>query len=818
MGMVHQIRVIAKIPLGPESTYRAIDAINIPGDDPGSDKLRIASQVLSFFKANRDLIQLELAWAKTLSDDEWSRKSLEAGEGTLADVDRLKHKTAQLKNEAEAGSVPQFPVVRMCLLLAILTHHDSFLHSLGFPQWNSAPGDGGQWMWETGCTIFNLTDLSVAFVVPSRRTCGLAKRSTYDLLKLRSLSGEQYLAAFGHEHEYCGPVRANGDAEAASIMPMKTIQEVWPLFPPIYKEIKYNEDGEEDEKIEEDEDNNNNNNNNAMSYSRCDEIFRDETQQYTGTEVRSDKSCALIEEQGRKLDKVQELLSNYKKKDVALHKFDYEFPTLVDRFVRAHSKQFTITMPGTVPLLRTALGHQHWKLCYVSQLDLSRFPELPGDTVVELVRAVVNGNQSFLAKTRKGKKGDKRELAPLKLLDISFNHGVMPDHVARILDITRLGELRFWDNPGLASAVSDGRIAKLTSRERFQEPLQKLVARQATQRRRRDTAHIQPAPPMAPTPARIRQLVWMTLKTVERNRPSAVVDWMQLPLSGKVSLAQLDADKLAWILDPRFYDKLEGMGEDSHIFAETVAFPLHDIWAPRDEVYTSAARFEKSMTTNLMLDSGHNTLSNGWPLKLPLLMATGCKNDTRAITSPFPEILVPAWEESVGNESYEKPMRQRGFGAIVPSESTLVFLHEQDLGLVHYGLVTCMPDDELEVRDPAAAAREAGDENAAQAWEQGFPAEKEGEEPQKRYMLLDADAVKKMWAASTNLAKRRNRYSLLRFLKDFQEEKAAAAEHQRLIAEQNTKTESGCKRHESEELNGCKEEPEAKRIKAEPKN
>ena len=76
-----------------------------------------------FFEANHDLIQLELARAKTLSDDEWGRnvqeeswecrqelregeERLEAFQDTLADVDRLKQKAAQLKKESEAAEVP----------------------------------------------------------------------------------------------------------------------------------------------------------------------------------------------------------------------------------------------------------------------------------------------------------------------------------------------------------------------------------------------------------------------------------------------------------------------------------------------------------------------------------------------------------------------------------------------------------------------------------------------------------------------------------------------------------------------------------------
>ncbi|KAH8743528.1 hypothetical protein F5883DRAFT_592642 [Diaporthe sp. PMI_573] len=514
--------------------------------------------------------------------------------------------------------------------------------------------------------------------------------------------------------------------------------------------------------------------------------------------------------------KIQEMLSNYTKNKLSSHRFEDDFPTLVHDFIRAHAQQFTPTMPGTVPLLLTALGHQPWKLCYVSRLDLSRFQKLPGDTVAELVRAVVDGNRDFLIKKREK---NVRGLEPLELLDVSFNRTVTPDHVARILDMTRLGELRIWDNPGLAGAASDKRIAKLTNRERFLESFQRLIARQAERRRRRTAIRIQPTPPMGPGPARIRQLVWTTLETDEDKEPTSIVEYMRLPPPKRVSLAQLDADRLSWILHPRFHQELERVKEEVHVFAETVAFPLHDVWAPLDEVYTSAARFEKTMTTSDMINRGRDIIDDRWPLKLPLLMATGCESDSRAITSPFPETFTPAWVETLGDEWFQKRMRQCGFDAIEPGEFTLMFLHEPDFGLVHYAIVTRRPDGQLDVRDPGAAAREAGDEKAAQAWERGFPEQEEGEEPKKRYAVLDADAVEKMLAASTTLATRRNRinHCMYKFLGEREEEReAAAAELQRRIAEQETKTESGCKRPKSEDLDGdSKAEPEAKRIKKE---
>lgn len=97
--------------------------------------------------------------------------------------------------------------------------------------------------------------------------------------------------------------------------------------------------------------------------------------------------------------------------------------------------------------------------------------------------------------------------------------------MARILDITRPHELCFWDDPGLA-AVSDGRIAKHTGRERLLEPLQRLSARWAAWRCKRHAERIYLVPPIGPTPAQIHQLVWTTLKAVEDAKPTTVVDWM----------------------------------------------------------------------------------------------------------------------------------------------------------------------------------------------------------------------------------------------------------------------------------------------------
>jgi hypothetical protein len=137
--------------------------------------------------------------------------------------------------------------------------------------------------------------------------------------------------------------------------------------------------------------------------------------------------------------------------------------------------------------------------------------------------------------------------------------------------------------------------------------------------------------------------VWTTLKTPDphldardnKAQPQAVLEWMQLPKPGSVSLAQLPVEKLAWVMHPDFRGIVErSEGFEPPIFGETVAFPLHDVWAPPHEVYTLVARFVEYMTTELISVQGHTTLDDRWPFKLPLVMATGCEVDEKAITSP----------------------------------------------------------------------------------------------------------------------------------------------------------------------------------------
>ncbi len=201
-----------------------------------------------------------------------------------------------------------------------------------------------------------------------------------------------------------------------------------------------------------------------------------------------------------------------------------------------------------MPLLLTALGYKPHNLCRVPQIDLSRFQGLSGDTVVELVQAVAVRNRRFM--TKKQKKDESEPLQPLELLDVSFNYGVTPDHVARILAITPLDELRIWDNPGLA-AVSDERIAKLTSRKRFPGAARAAsgpargVAVPGTHPARAahgaDGAHSPAGVDDTQDGVALRRSA-----AARRGRLDAA------PPPGSVSLAKIAADKLAWILHPRF--------------------------------------------------------------------------------------------------------------------------------------------------------------------------------------------------------------------------------------------------------------------------
>ncbi len=309
--------------------------------------------------------------------------------------------------------------------------------------------------------------------VQSYRACGPASKRTYDALKLRPLSGKQYLTAFGHESEAVGRYMHMAMHGAMRYMHgampkmrlscrCKQSRRSSPRFHlPMPTTIAMNDDDDNDGKDD-------------KSNRSCDKIFRDKTQ-HTSIEAKNDKRYILIEEQGRSLAKITELLSTYTTSKQRSHRFDDKFPTLVNDFVREHPERFTPELPGTVPLLLTALGYKPYNLCRVLRLDLSRFQGLSGDTVVKLVQAVAAGNRSFMARKQKQKR--ERALAAAGAAETSLSTtGSRPATWLASWPSYRWMTSHLG-HPGLA-AVSDGRIAKLTSRTRFLEPLERLAARQ----------------------------------------------------------------------------------------------------------------------------------------------------------------------------------------------------------------------------------------------------------------------------------------------------------------------------------------------------
>lgn len=251
----------------------------------------------------------------------------------------------------------------------------------------------------------------------------------------------------------------------ARVMPMTAIQAAWPSFTRT----------EEDDADEEDGDDSNDDYDKpdaALVVDSTDEksIYIDESQSFIDEPQYADSGeicdneivrAPVNEEQRRKRDpRLRELLLNYPKCKLESHRFDEDFPDIVDAFIREHSEEFTPEMPGALPLLLMALYCPFRKRCLVLWLDLGSYHNPPGETVVDLVRTLVSGNQAFLAKIKKERDEGK---PTLDLQDFSFNRNVTTDHINRILKLTRLRELRIWDNPGLA-AVSSASITKLTSR------------------------------------------------------------------------------------------------------------------------------------------------------------------------------------------------------------------------------------------------------------------------------------------------------------------------------------------------------------------
>ncbi|GAW23136.1 hypothetical protein ANO14919_126860 [Xylariales sp. No.14919] len=231
-----------------------------------------------------------------------------------------------------------------------------------------------------------------------------------------------------------------------------------------------------------------------------------------------------------------------------------------------------------------------------------------------------------------------------------------------------------------------------------------------------------------------------------------------------LSLEDLDLQTLVMLLHTKHSSTmidLLGPRDPNRIFAELVALPLHDAWAPLAEFYTSVARFEDFMSHGQA--TAPQMLTDRWPLAFALMMGTGKVKSEYAVSSPIASEafkFAQAEKNWGGRIKVKKPLRIRGFDPVLPSEHTLVLLREPNLGRLRYGMVTRDDAGRLEVHDPAAVARTAGDEEAAgrlgarlralPAWR----ADKKAETKERNTTLLDTAAVETMYTASTELAAR----------------------------------------------------------------
>ncbi|KAJ9137725.1 hypothetical protein NKR23_g8964 [Pleurostoma richardsiae] len=759
MGLVHPLHVIATV----KGRRRPIACLELPRADPNWDMVQVVRRILTYFKENQRYIDLDLAYAETVPDDEWSRDADMEYRRFLSEhkplpTDRSREFDEELRKldeERVAALVPKFPFVDTCLYLGAVSSDfgNGFLHEVCTRQWNSPPNWGGNGMWEPGCTVIDLTDHSYAFVIPAHQACGMARKRTYRNLRLRPLNGHQWLMAFGLEDEdpIVDIVSAYGVDGPSPVTSIEALREVWPSFPP--ELTSEDSDSECEEKDDDDE--------TAQGDEDVDEeasVLKEKApasrKRKRGSEPVDERICSTI----------QELLVSCPQSKLRVQKRNSRFRPLLKRYIQKHPEDFTAEHRGAVPLLLAVLTYSK---TYVKDLDLSRLRDLSGDQVVELVKSVCAHNLAI----------KKRATKTLKMLNISFNKSLTPDHLASILREMTIYELIIWDNPGLpleeVASIANGRISKLTSRAGFLAPLERW-ARQ-NYRTKKSLVPVQPPPPIAPTQTRIRQVVWMTLGTVEfeasKTRPYSA-GLAHIP-NGKLSLEILDVDTLAMLLHPDFHRRVFKYDESNTIWARHIALPHHDAWAPLAEVYTSVARIEEFMSCNDIADSTC-TLTDRWPLVIPLMMATGNKKKKSEyrVSSAFPaEAFSLATREMQGGCILEwNSLPARGSYPIVHGEHTLVLLREPDHGRLRYGLVTRDREGRLEVLDPAAAATAADDAEAAQAWKVGVGALptwtneeelKEGEDKEKAaeqyrsrrdIMLLDPTAVEKIWAATTRLS------------------------------------------------------------------
>ncbi|KAJ9133177.1 hypothetical protein NKR23_g10910 [Pleurostoma richardsiae] len=786
MGLVHPLLVVGMV----RGRLRPLAALDLKFADPGWDMVQVTSRILSYLVGSQRYIDSELAWAETLPEDEWSRdveaeyrlrkkelENLPEDRSKSKIIEELKAEVDRLKQGCLEIYVPKFPVVHTCLLLGAISSdwESTYLHSVGHRPWNSPPNWGGKYMWEPGCTVINLTDRSYAFVVPAKKSCGMGDDESY--LALQPISGHQWLRGFGHHSDPKTDEVWICEGGTASVMSEEALQEVWPSFLQDERSKKDSKDedgededggdedggdedgGDEDDHIKDERPKNEDikDENTTSDYDKV-ENGNDEEEHRNGNAEQDGPAAKKRKREpeassGRVVGIIDSLLDSCPQIKLLALKATKGFLPELERYSREHPERFAAGCSGAVPLLLAALTHDQG---HTEHLKLNRFNALSGDQVVELVKAIVARNATMV-------RGEEK---PLELLDLSFNASVTRDHIRRILDVTNLKELLIWNNASLpleeVAKVAGGRIAKVTTRAGFLAPLEKWV-RQCFYDAD-DPVRIHPVPPTAPTQTRIRQVVWMMLVTekADASKPPTNKDGqLQIPI-GALSLEDFDAETLAVMLHPMRHRKAYSRHDRNRIFSELVAFPHHDAWTPLAEVYTSLASIEKFMSNRSIIENAHGTLTNRWPLVFPLMMATGDVESEWAVSSPFPaEAFHHAMFET---QSFEKPMRIHGPDPIVRGEYTLVFLREPDLGRLRVGLVTRDATGRLEVHDPGAAARAAGDEEAASAWENGIgklPAwSGKGEEGEQRYcrntMLLGAAAVEIMWAAAEKLSAQEN--------------------------------------------------------------
>ncbi|KAI0431720.1 hypothetical protein F5Y09DRAFT_354693 [Xylaria sp. FL1042] len=757
MGLAHPIHIVGMV----GGKVRPLAAIQIGSADPRWNMVIVVKRILTYFKDSENYVNLELAFASSMSDDDWTRDPHDEYRAFSKEMKECEKREIWERKELldAKGYVPKFPLVHTCLLLGAISSWKRIfgLISLYSIPWNAAPGYGGKYMWEPGCTIINITDYSYCFVLPPYDSFSTTKKRKRKFAKLacRPISAHQWLSAFGLESEdpKSDEIGAYGTNKCAPIISTETLQQLNPIF--VYEE-ESDEDGDEDDNEDEDDDEEENDDENDNQNQRNQ---REINAAEAPTARKRDREPEPLN--ARDESAIEEILLSNSKPQLTINKRRKGFLATLKRFTRECPERFRAECPGAVQLLLSALTQKQGRII---RLDISRFTNLSGIQVVDIVKGVVSLNA-------KHTKVDEAHPKPLALLNISFINSVTPDHLASILDLTDLDELLIWHNPCLpldeVATLAKGRIAKTTTRARFMEPLE----RQAMQ-----LSYVYKLPPRAQpsaplitlTHTPIRQVVWMNLmtsnlKTTEPLSFGAVANQPQA-LPGKLSLEHLSIKALATMMHPE-YSWLSDRETPNKVFAEFVPLQLHDIWMPLAEFYTSLQRIEIGMVSNT---PEWCSVDERWPMIFPLMMATGNTKSWFTVSSPFP---AEAFEQvcwQYARHTWKKTLQTRGSDAIIHGEYTAVFLHESDLGRLRYGLVTRDAQGQMQVCDPA----EVGDAAARRAWANGIGgltqwADKEqekGEVKEKKeweiehpgIALFDVGAVEHMFAAAEQLVSRQD--------------------------------------------------------------